>query len=51
MTDIKTLNDNLRKHLVGGKIILTQGMEAKTYEEIASHNGSFSRLVGKCPDR
>ena len=35
MTDIKTLNDNLRKHLIGGKIILTQGIEAKTYEEIA----------------
>ena len=35
MTDIKTLNDNLRKHLIGGKIVLTQGMEAKTYEEIA----------------
>ncbi len=35
MTDIKTLNDNLRKHLVGGKIVLTQGINAKTYEEIA----------------
>ena len=35
MTDIKTLNDNLRKHLIGGKIVLTQGIEAKTYEEIA----------------
>ena len=35
MTHIKTLNDNLRKHLIGGKIVLTQGIEAKTYEEIA----------------
>ena len=35
MTDIKTLNDNLRKNLIGGKIVLTQGIEAKTYEEIA----------------
>ena len=35
MTDIKTLNDNLRKHLIGGKIVLTQGIEAKTYEAIA----------------
>lgn len=35
MTDVKTLNDNLRKHLIGGKIVLTQGIEAKTYEEIA----------------
>ena len=34
MTDVKTLNDNLRKHLIGGKIVLTQGIEAKTYEEI-----------------
>ena len=35
MIDVKTLNDNLRKYLPGGKIVLTQGIEAKTYEEIA----------------
>ena len=35
MIDVKTLNDNLRKYLTGGKIVLTQGIEAKTYEEIA----------------
>ncbi len=35
MTDIKTLNDNLRKHLIGGKVMLTQGINTKTYEEVA----------------
>ncbi|MFR7962749.1 MAG: DUF3768 domain-containing protein [Alphaproteobacteria bacterium] len=35
MADIKTLNDNLRKFLIGGKIMLTQGINAKSYEEIA----------------
>lgn len=28
MTDIKTLNDNLRKHLIGGKIVLTMEIKA-----------------------
>ena len=35
MSDIKTLNDNLRKFLIGGKVVLTQGIQAKTYEEVA----------------
>ena len=35
MTDINSLIDNLRNLLIGGKIVLTQGIEAKTYEEIA----------------
>lgn len=35
MTEIKILNDNLRKYLIGGEIILTQNIEVKTYEEIA----------------
>ena len=26
MTDIKTLNDNLRKHLIGGKVMLSHGI-------------------------
>lgn len=26
MTDIKTLNDNLRNNLIGGKVMLTQGI-------------------------
>lgn len=34
MTDIKTLNDNLRKHLIGGKIVLTQGIEAKPMKKL-----------------
>lgn len=35
MSDIKKLNDNFRKYLIGGKILLTQGIDAKTYEEVA----------------
>lgn len=34
MPDIKKLNDNFRKYLIGGKILLTQGIDAKTYEEV-----------------
>ena len=35
MTDIKTLNDNFRKTFIGGRVILTSGIRAKTQEEIA----------------
>jgi len=35
MTDIKTLNDNLRKTLIGGKVILTQGINVKLPKDIA----------------
>lgn len=34
MTDIKTMNDNLRKHLIGGKVILTVGINAKSQDDI-----------------
>ena len=35
MTDIKTLNDNFRHSLQGGRVILTSGIKAKTHDEIA----------------
>ena len=35
MTNIKTLNDNLRKTLIGGRVILTQGINAKMPRDIA----------------
>ena len=35
MTDIKTLNDNLRKHLIGGRVMLTAGINAKSQDDIA----------------
>lgn len=35
MTDIKTLNDNLRKSLIGGRVILTQGINTKIPTDIA----------------
>ena len=35
MTDIKTLNDNLRKTLIGGRVILTQGVNVKMPRDIA----------------
>ncbi len=35
MTDIKTLNDNLRKSFIGGRVILTHGINVKTPRDIA----------------
>ena len=35
MTDIKTLNDNFRKTFIGGRVMLTAGIRAKTQDEIA----------------
>ena len=35
MTDIKTLNDNFRQSLQGGRVMLTAGIKAKTHDEIA----------------
>lgn len=35
MADIKTLNDNLRKHLIGGKVMLSQGIYFKPTNEKA----------------
>ena len=35
MTDIKTLNDNFRYSLQGGRVMLTAGIKAKTQDEIA----------------
>ena len=35
MIDVKTLNDNLRKHLIGGRVMLTAGINAKSQDDIA----------------
>lgn len=35
MTDIKTLNDNFRHSLQGGRVMLTSSIRAKTHDEIA----------------
>ena len=35
MTDIRTLNDNFRKTFIGGRVMLTSGIRAKTQDEIA----------------
>ena len=35
MTNIKTLNDNLRKHLIGGKVMLSHGICFKPTNEKA----------------
>lgn len=35
MTDIKTLNDNFRKTFIGGRVMLTSAIKAKTQDEIA----------------
>lgn len=41
MTDIKTLNDNLRKSFIGGRVILTQGINAKRYCKDFSKSQEF----------
>lgn len=35
MTDIKTLNDNFRQTFIGGKVMLTAGINAKSQDDIA----------------
>lgn len=35
MPDIKTLNNNLRKTLIGGRVVLTQGINVKMPKDIA----------------
>ena len=35
MTDIKTLNDNLRQTFTGGRVLLTAGINAKSKDDIA----------------
>ena len=35
MTDIKTLNDNLRQTFTGGRVMLTAGINAKLQDDIA----------------
>ena len=35
MIDVKTLNDNLRKHLIGGRVMLTAGINAKSQDDVA----------------
>ena len=34
MSDIKNLNDNLRKTFIGGRVVLTQGINAKMPRDI-----------------
>ena len=35
MTDIKTLNDNLRQTFTGGRVLLTAGINAKSQDDVA----------------
>lgn len=35
MTDIKTSNDNFRRSFIGGKVMLTQGINAKLADDVA----------------
>ena len=35
MPDIKTLNDNFRKTLIGGRVVLTQGINTQMPRDIA----------------
>ena len=51
MTDIKTLNDNLRKHLIGGKIVFNnnwawivvfQAINKRNYAIVKYDNGKYT---------
>lgn len=35
MTDIKALNDNFRQTFIGGRVMLTAGINAKSQDDIA----------------
>ena len=35
MTDIKTLNDTFRKTFIGGRVMLTAGINAKSQDDVA----------------
>ena len=36
MTDIKTLNDNFRSSFIGGRVMLTRGINAKSVDDITA---------------
>ena len=36
MTDIKTLNDNFRRSFIGGRVMLTRGINAKLADDVAN---------------
>lgn len=50
MTDIKTLNDNLRKHLIGGRVMLTAGINAKSKDDIAKILSEVRQFNNFTPD-
>ncbi len=50
MTDIKTLNDNLRKHLIGGRVMLTAGINAKSQDDIAKILSEVRQFNNFTPD-
>jgi len=50
MTDIKTLNDNLRKHLNGGRVMLTAGINAKSQDDIARILSKVRQFNNFTPD-
>ena len=50
MTDIKTLNDNFRKHLIGGRVMLTAGINAKSKDDIAKILSEVRQFNNFTPD-
>ena len=51
MIDIKTLNDNLRKHLIGGRVMLTAGINAKSQDDIARILSKVRHFNNFTPDK
>ena len=50
MTDIKTLNDNLRQTFTGGRVLLTAGIKAKSKDDIAKIVSEVRQFNNFTPD-
>ena len=50
MTDIKTLNDNLRQTFTGGRVLLTAGIKAKSKDDIAKILSEVRQFNNFTPD-
>lgn len=50
MTDIKTLNDNLRQTFTGGRVLLTAGINAKSKDDITKILSEVRQFNNFTPD-
>lgn len=50
MTDIKTLNDTFRKTFIGGRVMLTAGINAKSQDDVAQILSEVRHFNNFTPD-